>query len=139
MKKLILLLLLALATHSFAQSPNPQPNDSISNDNLIGLQPAEWSSVNDSIGYVVPIPFTPGQGKSPARPHYVGLNGHTLYTYGQFDGYTLYIINDVNAVVYTTEVWADEQTVALPEWLTGTYTLVFADDSGGCYYGETEL
>ena len=139
MKKLILLLLLALATHSFAQSPNPQPNDSISNDNLIGLQPAEWSSVNDSIGYVVPIPFTPGQGKSPARPHYVGLNGHTLYTYGQFDGYTLYIINDANAVVYTTEVWADEQTVALPEWLTGTYTLVFADDDGGCYYGEIEL
>lgn len=95
---------------------------------------------NDSITDVTPWEDDDQGGhKSPARPHYVGLNGHTLYTYGQFGGYTLYIINDVNAVVYTTEVWADEQTVALPEWLTGTYTLVFADDDGGCYYGEIEL
>ena len=95
---------------------------------------------NDSITDVTPWEDDNlGGYKSPARPHYVGLNGHTLYTYGQFGGYTLYIINDANAVVYTTEVWADEQTVALPEWLTGTLTLVFADDDGGCYYGEIEL
>ena len=36
------------------------------------------------------------------------------------------------------DAWG-RQTVALPEWLTGTYTLVFADDDGGCYYGEIEL
>ena len=36
------------------------------------------------------------------------------------------------------DAWG-RQTVALPEWLTGTLTLVFADDDGGCYYGEIEL
>ena len=144
MKKKTLLALLAslsIAGHAVAQGTNPQPGDSIGNDGgLVGVSPGVISS--DSSGYVRPIPGPfPGSlhPLAPARPHYVGLNGHTLYTNGQFDGYTLYIINDVNAVVYTTEVWADEQTVALPEWLTGTYTLVFADDDGGCYYGEIEL
>lgn len=138
MKKLFSLLLLALATHAFAQSPNPQPNDSISTDNLIGMQPAEWLTVDDSLGYIDPIPIPSGP-KAPIRPHYVSLNGHILYAYGQFVGYTLYIINEVNAIVYTAEVWADEQAIVLPEWLTGSLTLVFADDDGGCYYGEIEL
>ena len=122
-----------------AQNGNgPLPNDSISQEAMVQLLFADFQT--DSLALIGPIiPAGPGGPKSPARPHYVGLNGHTLYTYGQFDGYTLYIINDANAVVYTTEVWADEQTVALPEWLTGTLTLVFADDDGGCYYGEIEL
>lgn len=134
MKKTLVLIAL-LATMSLpltAQTPVGEPAPvplnlgmMIQNDSITDVTP--WED-DDLGGY-----------KSPARPHYVGLNGHTLYTYGQFGGYTLYIINDANAVVYTTEVWADEQTVALPEWLTGTYTLVFADDDGGCYYGEIEL
>ncbi len=143
--KIVILFTLTMMGTCFAVAQNGVlPNDSIGGDfnqSVVVLAPGQF--VEDSVGIFRPgypnLPTIPSGPKAPIRPHYVSLNGHILYAYGQFVGYTLYIINEVNAIVYTAEVWADEQAIVLPEWLTGSLTLVFADDDGGCYYGEIEL
>ena len=131
---------LFLTLPTSAQSDNGEVNDSTS----VILQPGAWEpgqtgdQVPGGVGYDDPIPQQPSGPLSVTRPLFVGLSGHTLYTFGQFDGYTLYIIRE-EEVVYAEEVSDEQPVITLPLVLTGTYTLVFADGDGRCYYAEIEL
>ena len=144
-KRLFIIAMTWLTTicHITAQGTNPLPNDSIENGSSSQIALESGMFVSDSVGVFVgiidptPTPY-PGGPKSPARPRYVCLSGNTLYTFGQFDGYTLYIIRE-EEVVYAEEVFYEQPVITLPLVLSGTYTLVFADGDGRCYYAEIEL
>ena len=70
-----------------------------------------------------------GGHKSPVRPPYVTLDGHTLYIWSQHGGYTLTLLDDNDAVVYQTYVAAGVQFCALPPALSGSYTLQLSNNT----------
>ncbi len=75
-------------------------------------------------------------GHKPHAPKrvVVGLAGHDLWLYNQFDSSLLEIM-DGDAVVYSAWLSMDMEKLTLPRWLSNGVTLKITD-SQFTYYGE---
>lgn len=128
-KKLILCLCMFVATASMASATSFEnfcmPNDSI------------HTSIDFGIRYVDPT--IPKDGpKSPVMPPSVSIDGHTLYLYSGCAGATLQVVNDLDEVVYTTEIPDFIEEIELPDTLVGEYELQILRGNF-CFYATIDL
>ena len=83
---------------------------------------------------VPPINSNPPKPKIPHLMPCVYLNGYTLYVGERFVGFTLELVQD-ECVCYQHSILLGEETVSLPESLTGDFTIRFFDVDGNVYVG----
>lgn len=76
----------------------------------------------------IPVP------KSPVIPPDVYLDDHTLYIGCIVDDFTIQLIDDTNAVVYSAFVLNGTTTIVLPSTLTGEYELSIIPNNGIYYF-----
>lgn len=92
MKSKLFIVLVAMCFTSFSAHAESEQQDSLYVVNF---------------GFTYTDPFNPtnnGHGKAPVVPPSVSIDGHTLYLYSGCAGATLQVVNDLNEVVYTTEI-----------------------------------
>lgn len=136
--KMISALLLLASLTVCAQTSGNTPVDTL----YVDLQQGSWQPpTGEATEPVIINPIEdplPGGFHSPSRPLCIGLSGHILYTYGQFDGYILYILHD-DEIVYSVGVDGNVPTIPLPLTISGTLVVAFVSDTGNCFYAEVEL
>ncbi|MBQ8047274.1 MAG: hypothetical protein IJ196_05050 [Prevotella sp.] len=131
---LLLLLLFSASVCSSAQGDAPLPNDSLKTGIEVTLEPGKWCG--DSMDTPVPeIPVV--NPHAPLRPATVIVAGSMVYTYGQLEGYTFYLLRE-DEVVYSVEVADGDVPIALPPGISGLLMIVFAEGSR-CYYADIYL
>ena len=74
---------------------------------------------------------------APIRKPTIGINGNTLYLYGQFGEVTLELVEN-NVTVYSTIIEPNANEVTLPDGMPGIYELRLRD-SRFIYSCEIEL
>ena len=125
MKHLITLLLAVLAT------ANVTAQDVVYPDNMEYLQLQVRSNEDTDTNSSNHPSF------APIRKPTIGINGNTLYLYGQFGEVTLELVEN-NVTVYSTIIEPNANEVTLPDGMPGIYELRLRD-SRFIYSCEIEL
>ena len=79
-----------------------------------------------------------GPRRGPVVPPSVSIDGHTLYLYSGCAGATLQVVNDLDEVVYTTEIPDEIEEIELPDTLVGEYELQILRGNF-CFYATIDL
>jgi hypothetical protein len=88
------------------------------------------------VGFVDPVPSTPGQGKSPVIIPSVEIDDHQLLFTSSHPDFTVNIYQN-NVLVYSTVVLCTDTEVILPSTLTGEYQILLVPDNTNYYFVGT--
>ena len=125
MKSKLFIVLVAMCFTSFSAHAELEQQDSL-------------YVVHFGFTYTDPTIPNGGQNKSPVVPPSVSIDGHILYLYSGCVGTTLQVVNDLNEVVYTTEIPDEIEEIELPDTLVGEYELQILRGNF-CFYATIEL
>lgn len=120
MKKRLVVLLLALALLP------------LSNEGVMA------QSIDFGVGYVDPTNPKEDDPRSPILVPEVDIEGYTLTFYTPCDGYVLRLVDENDAVVYSTVIPTGATSLVFPSYLSGNYEIQIVQ--GNIYfYGNIYL